>query len=532
VNPSITTDSTGAFSFKDLEPGSYRVTFETNGLVRQEYGQRTFPGQGTPITLTAGQVRDDLAISMLPTGSVRGRIRNEDKEPAPVIPIRLFRTAYNANGQRNLQYIAATQTDDRGEYRMYHVTPGSYYMAVGTPPGAESSAAASGALESYPVSYYPGVVDLSQAKAVDIAPGAEIALDLTLARQPRYHIRGKIVDSRTGTPPSSVRIALTPRSQNARSYEIGSQTMSYNVFTGAYDLPGILPGSYLLSVTWGDQISIPASFIPRPGPVDNNDPAARAAQRSQTTAAMATIDEGVAYAAVNVASSDIENLTLTIVGGGSIAGRIRLEGAAINGQGGLTSMKVQLKVALDGAPASIPNIYGGRPANVDAAGSFRLDNVKQAEYRVAVDGLSPGLYVKEARYGANDALNRSFQFTSTESIVLDIVIAAGAAEIAGAITTERLEAAPGAQVVLIPERFRDRVELFRSTVSDANGRFTIPNVVPGDYKLYAWEVLEPFAYFDPDVLQRDQPKAKNIHVAEFGNQTADIRVIPAKQETN
>jgi hypothetical protein len=74
--------------------------------------------------------------------------------------------------------------------------------------------------------------------------------------------------------------------------------------------------------------------------------------------------------------------------------------------------------------------------------------------------------------------------------------------------------------------------LFRSTVSDANGRFTIPNVVPGDYKLYAWEVLEPFAYFDPDVLQRDQPKAKNIHVAEFGNQTADIRVIPAKQETN
>src|SRR4030095_8775903 len=45
--PSVVTDREGKFVIPDLEAGSYRLTVSGSGYVRQEYGQRVFPGQGT-----------------------------------------------------------------------------------------------------------------------------------------------------------------------------------------------------------------------------------------------------------------------------------------------------------------------------------------------------------------------------------------------------------------------------------------------------------------------------------------------------
>src|SRR5215510_988762 len=36
--PPVTTDASGKFSFKDLEPGTYRLFASKNGFVRFEYG--------------------------------------------------------------------------------------------------------------------------------------------------------------------------------------------------------------------------------------------------------------------------------------------------------------------------------------------------------------------------------------------------------------------------------------------------------------------------------------------------------------
>jgi hypothetical protein len=47
-------------------------------------------------------------------------------------------------------------------------------------------------------------------------------------------------------------------------------------------------------------------------------------------------------------------------------------------------------------------------------------------------------------------------------------------------------------------------------------------VPPGDYKLFAWEALEPFGYFDPDLLNKSESQAKPLHVIESSKLNVEL----------
>jgi hypothetical protein len=79
--------------------------------------------------------------------------------------------------------------------------------------------------------------------------------------------------------------------------------------------------------------------------------------------------------------------------------------------------------------------------------------------------------------------------------------------------------------VLVPDKARHRLNLFKAVMADQNGRFNIPNIVPGDYKLFAWEVIEPYSWFDAEVLARYESRARTIHVGELSRQTIEVRTM-------
>ena len=71
----------------------------------------------------------------------------------------------------------------------------------------------------------------------------------------------------------------------------------------------------------------------------------------------------------------------------------------------------------------------------------------------------------------------------------------------------------GAHVVLIPtvER-RERPDLVKEVSADQYGRFTIHGVMPGDYKVFAWDDLEPNIYFDASFMEQYESKGRLVHV--------------------
>jgi len=81
----------------------------------------------------------------------------------------------------------------------------------------------------------------------------------------------------------------------------------------------------------------------------------------------------------------------------------------------------------------------------------------------------------------------------------------------------------------VPDRFRDRADLIKTAVTDKDGRFTIRGIPPGEYKIFAWEAIEQFAYFDPDVLRQFEQLGKAVSIPESGKITLEVKLIPAQQ---
>jgi hypothetical protein len=100
-------------------------------------------------------------------------------------------------------------------------------------------------------------------------------------------------------------------------------------------------------------------------------------------------------------------------------------------------------------------------------------------------------------------------------------------QIDGVIVNDRMQPVTEVQAVLIPDH-RSRTELFKTATTDHTGRFAMRGIPPCDYKLFAWEALENFGYFDPDILRRAEAQGKAIQVAESSKLVVEAKIIPAE----
>ena len=196
----------------------------------------------------------------------------------------------------------------------------------------------------------------------------------------------------------------------------------------------------------------------------------------------------------------------------------------------LDRLRVQLWPSGDGVVSSIPGLSVPPSAPLNSDGTFKLDGVFPGEYRVTITGLEAGFYAKDIRYDQNDALNQPMQFTASESARMDVLISPNAGQIQGIVMNDRQQPVQGTQAILIPDRTRDRTELYKTTLTDQSGRFTMLGIPPGDYKVFAWEALEQFGYFDPDLMKRFEPQGKAVHIAESSKENIEVKIIPAPSQ--
>ena len=124
--PPTMTDNVGKFSFANLEPGAYRIVAGKNGFVRMNYGERFSGGPGSTVDVPSGQTLKDVTFRLVQTAVISGRVLESSGEPAAGFGIQLLRTSYNVSGQRTFQTVASGRTDDRGEYRLFWISPGRY----------------------------------------------------------------------------------------------------------------------------------------------------------------------------------------------------------------------------------------------------------------------------------------------------------------------------------------------------------------------------------------------------------------------
>lgn len=483
--PTAFADQDGKFVIPDLDPGPYRLSFVAPAYVKQQYGQRTFPGPGTLLTLTAGQVMKDVVMELTLAGNISGRLRDSSGQPAAGVPVQLLKPAYNAEGQKTFNAAGQTRTNDRGEYRIYWVTPGRYYLAAGSPPGpalggiggAGQPATPNDPGDSYLFSFFPGVTDLAIASSVEVTTGNEATGDFSIPKQQVYTLRGRAIDATTNQPPPSLRVSLS-YSMITGGGALWSLSAPYNALTGVFEIRDVVAGSYILRVS------------------------------SQNSVGSMPLD----------VTANMPEFPIVLGNNITLQGKLVIDGLD---QSSVERIRVELRPASGGS-----SIVSTTYTNSD--GTFRVDNISPGEYRVGITG-SRDYFIKEARFDRSDVLNQPLKLSRTvpEGAGSEVVISPNVGQVSGVVTDGNLQPVADVQAVLVPDKNRDRAELFKSAITDQSGRFSITGIAPGDYKLFSWESLESYSYFDPEVLKQGEPLSKLVHVAASSKQAIDVRIIPA-----
>jgi len=97
----------------------------------------------------------------------------------------------------------------------------------------------------------------------------------------------------------------------------------------------------------------------------------------------------------------------------------------------------------------------------------------------------------------------------------------------GVVVDEKRQPAVGVEVVLVPARRPARVDRYKTAVTDQSGAFTMSGIAPGDYKVFAWEAIESFAYFDESLLRLSDRQGVAVHVEESSRERVEVALIPA-----
>src|SRR5438093_10674790 len=338
----VTTDSQGHFVLRDLDPGSYSLTAQRNGFARQAYGERAPGRPGAPLSIVAGQALKDVVFRLVPAGTISGRVSDATGEPITGITVTVGRFSYDQTGKRTFQMVNSARTDDRGEYRIYWITPGRYYVNASPTGQVFRFPSDNEVIEpGYVLTWYPGTADESSAAPIELQPGAELStVDFRLTRQPLFRIRGRVFDARTGQAPRNPNVSASPRNQPG-GFVIGPASMNYNSANGTFEIRDVAPGSY-----W-----VRAQIFPDPGSVIITP---RDITRTQVP--------------LEISNADVENVVLVLTSGFQIKGRIQLDAGSLSTLPNIDRTRIFL------TPLEATG-FGSPQDPIKADGSFTIENV-------------------------------------------------------------------------------------------------------------------------------------------------------------
>jgi hypothetical protein len=82
--------------------------------------------------------------------------------------------------------------------------------------------------------------------------------------------------------------------------------------------------------------------------------------------------------------------------------------------------------------------------------------------------------------------------------------------------------------VLVPDSARrPRGDLYKNALTDEMGRFEIRGIAPGNYKVFAWELVEFGAWQDPNFIRLHENRGSSVRITAGGRQSTDTVLIPA-----
>jgi hypothetical protein len=458
----VQTGNDGRFQFRNIPTGNYTLAAVRAGYIRSDYGRRRVYDPALILAVGSNRAVNNIELHMVPSASISGRLSDGDGEPVIAAIVRAWQETY-MDGQRAMRLVATVSTDDLGNYRLFSLTPGKYYV----------SAVIRDKTIMAPV-FYPDTTDVRSAELVTLYAGSvAAAINITYRSEATRTIRG-IVSS----PYTDANAQLTPRIPIVKD---GTLAVPVDSRTGEFSIPQVPPGSYILTAT------------------SNN-------VSTQTS--------------IEVGKPPVAEVRIAIPSPLEIHARVSLDPKAVSSR--LDISRLLFGFRWDSEVPNLPfDTYG---PGKDSSFSIQL---APGDYRMQAVVIPPNAYVQSMRIGNIDVLNEGLHLDSSGQAPLEIVVAADMGTLEGVVINAQKRAEPNVVVALVPAgRQRRRYDLYQDVRTDPEGHFQFEHVPPGDYSVYSWEDVEPTAWMNSNFMKDYEGRGKPVHIDAGARQTIQVEAIP------
>lgn len=496
----VSTDAEGRFTIAKAAPGRYHFFAIKSGYAQQAYRPDGTDGAETILELAAGQKVEKVLFRMRPAGVILGRIADESGEPVAGITVEALVSKipsddrmFPALGGQWLP-VRVASTNDLGEYRLYGLPPGKYYVAAvdsGVAQLAESLAVAqsigawgfsshldatglalvAGEREHATV-YYPGVFQRAQAERVRVSAGQEMRIDIVLMHQKTVNVSGRVFDP-AGKPSPQTTVMVRSTQQESRPQAVANTDAQ-----GHFEVKGVAPGSYFASATgsYGEK----AVYVDQP---------------------------------IEVGAEDVNGLHLQLKAGFEISGKvIVLAGAKTN----VISMQIILWPS-----QQLEHVASGV---MQEDRTFTISELRPGDYTLEAMGLPDGWYVSAADFGGENILEKGLKIGEAGARhQLMVAIKPGLGTIEG-VVLKGDNPVSGAVVKVVAENASAyRIGLLHTTATDQRGHFLVTGVVPGSYRALAAS-REDGDDDDGDDAGTNDSSTTTISIAEGETKTVQLKL--------
>jgi hypothetical protein len=472
------TDANGTWEMTKVVPGRYTITVTRPPYVMLQYGQRNSLVPGTPVELADGQVIDRLDVR-LPRGAViAGRVLDDLGEPGAFIRVNAMRPQY-LEGARQFVRVGYAQTDDLGNYRLYGLSPGTYFVMTENSGWTSTSSEDPGI--SFAATYHPSTTTAAAAVPVTVRAAQERSgVDIQIVGARLARVSG-VVLAADGMPASRGSVSLYDNERGQLG--IRNAGASSVLAGGRFSFNGVAPGDYV--VLCRDAASGTSAVLP-----------------------------------ITIGGQDVDGLVVPLLPGSTVSGQVLFQGGE--------------------SPPYTPSVrvwaYEGVPTMLASSGAstmapdwtFELKNISPGRRRLSMTGLPDGYALKSVFIEDDDVIDEPRMFDGKETLSgVRLVVTKNLAVVGGTVVDDDGKGVSDYSVVLFatdPGKWGPRSRRRVAVRPDQSGRFKTTGLPPGDYFAVALDLLLPGEAEDPEFLSDLREHAVRFTLDEGGQQLLALKL--------
>lgn len=494
-------DAQGHFSFTGLPARDYTLSASHPGYVTPSlHGENAI----LHYTLATGQQIKDIVVRLTPAAVLRGRVTDADGDPVDQIDV-----VATPVGKKSP--AGESNTNDLGEFRIYNLPPGRYYVQAS--PRTEMSGAISRSSKTqtsvYVPTFYPATTNRSTATALDARAGDEVSVNIALLQANLYPVSGILLNGK-GAPLALGVVTAVNEGSDAGGIPVTDGKFEMRLPAGHYTLIG-------MGIPRSEEGSFGFGMMAGQGPVP--------AQARKT---------------IDVPEGGLRNIELRIPADKGpmvqVSGHVRVEDGSALPKG---CMVVQLRERPstsnhqedeDDAAMEQRSAGGGF---IKPDGTFEVKSVPPNTYQVVVfcNAVSTqDWYTKAVNVNGHDILNSGLTVSDSD-LQLDVVLSPRGGSVEGTVKDKDDHALGDVRVVLVPDESKaSRRDLYQMADTDQNGKFSVRGLEPGAYTAYAFDDDDFGVWFKPETLKQYKDYGVPVNISAAEKSHLDLHLAVSKDQ--